>query len=165
MQNRKFDHRAGTGEIRLCHQTALGKVCDRPNCRGDHDLAAYLAARLPDICHALPTTPDDLTPVESTHTCPLFLSLGSCPYGFKCRFGESHIRKVEDGQGALGSGWELVVDEEKVKRRETEVGEGKGKLSHMAEMNFISMQQIKEIRGGGRTLVRRPRPIVLRDSY
>ncbi|BGP27994.1 tRNA-dihydrouridine synthase 3 [Rhodotorula toruloides] len=155
-KNRKFDHRAGTGEIRLCHNTALGNACDRPNCRGDHDLSAYLVTRLADIRQALPATPDDLAPVESSHICPLFVSLGSCPYGFKCRFGESHMRKVEDGQGALGSDWELVVDEEKVKQREAETGEGKGKLSHMAEMNLITMQQIKEVRSGGRSLEKFP---------
>ncbi|GAA5884122.1 hypothetical protein JCM6882_002148 [Rhodosporidiobolus microsporus] len=150
-KNRKFDHFAGSGEIRLCSHIAQGKECERPNCRQSHDLAAFMAARQPDIILALPTTSDDLTPVSSSHTCPLFTTLGACPYGFKCRFGESHLRKVEEGQGFKESGWELVVDEEKVKKRESEAGEGKGKISYMAEMNFISTMQIKEIRGGGKT--------------
>ncbi|BGP20657.1 hypothetical protein JCM10213_001097 [Rhodosporidiobolus nylandii] len=150
-KNRKFDHHAGTGEIRLCNALAQGKPCEKENCRNDHDLIAYLATRLPDIRRATPTSPDDLTPVSEAHTCPLFLSLGACPYGFKCRFGDSHMRKVEEGQGFMGSGFELVVDEEKVKQREAERGEGLGKKSHMAEMNFISTMQIKEVRGGGKT--------------
>ncbi|GAA6044632.1 hypothetical protein JCM8097_003899, partial [Rhodosporidiobolus ruineniae] len=150
-KNRKFDHFAGASEIRLCNNTAQGKTCDRPNCRLDHDLSGYLATRLPDIRYALPTTADDLTPTSTEHPCPLFLSLGACPYGVKCRYGESHMRKVEEGQGFMGSGIELVVDEEKVKQREAEQGEGLGKRSPMAEMNFISTMQIKDIRGGGKT--------------
>ncbi|GAA5845247.1 hypothetical protein JCM11251_003856 [Rhodosporidiobolus azoricus] len=150
-KNRKFDHFAGSGDIRLCTHIAQGKECDRPNCRQSHDLIGYMATRQPDITLALPTSSDDLTPVSSSHTCPLYVALGMCPYGFKCRFGESHMRKVADGEGFKGSGWELVVDEEKVKKREAEAGEGKGKISYMAEMNFISTMQIKEIRGGGKT--------------
>lgn len=153
-QGRRFDHHAGTGEIRLCNIVAQAKPCDRPNCRSDHDLIAYLAARPADSKRNLPTSSDDLTPTETSHACPLFLSLGACPYGFKCRFGESHMRKLEDGQGFQGCGWELVVDEEKVNKRESEAGEGKGKLSGMAEMNLITTMQIKEIRGGGKTEVR-----------
>ncbi|GAA5853940.1 hypothetical protein JCM8547_008164 [Rhodosporidiobolus lusitaniae] len=146
---RKFDHFAGSGEIRLCNHTAQGKMCDRPNCRQDHDLVAYMAARQPDIRWTVPSSDNDLASTTSSdHLCPLFANLGACPYGFKCRFGESHMKKVGEGEGFMGSGWELVADEEKVKQRESEAGEGLGKLGPMAEMNFISTMQIKEIRGG-----------------
>ncbi|BGP43880.1 tRNA-dihydrouridine synthase 3 [Rhodotorula kratochvilovae] len=155
-KGRRFDHHAGTGEIRLCNILGQGRPCDRPNCRNDHDLAAFLASRPTDIRYTLPTTPDDLTPNETAHTCPLFLSLGRCPYGFKCRLGESHMRRVEDGQGFMGCGWELVVDEEKVKKHEAAVGEGKGRLSNMGEMNLVTSMQIKEIRGGGKTEAKFP---------
>ena len=87
-------------------------------------------------------------------TCPVFLSLGACPYGFKCRFGESHMRKVEDGQGFMQSGWELVVDEEKVAKRKAEIGEGKAKRSDRGEMNLMTMTDIKAVRGGGKSQVR-----------
>ncbi|GAA6011175.1 hypothetical protein JCM10207_005526 [Rhodosporidiobolus poonsookiae] len=150
-KGRKFDHKAGSGEIRLCNILGQGRPCDRPNCRADHDLAGYLAARQPDIRRGLPVSSDDLTPTSSSHTCPLFLSLGACPFGFKCRFGESHMRKVEDGQGFMGCGWEIVVDEERVKQRESERGEGKAQRSQLAEMNYITTMQIKDVRGGGKT--------------
>lgn len=152
LQNRKFDNRAG--EIRLCNQLAQGKPCERPNCKNDHDLAAFFASRPTDIRRTTPATADDLTPVESPVTCPVFLSLGACPYGFKCRFGESHMRKVEDGQGFMQSGWELVVDEEKVAKRKAEIGEGKAKRSDRGEMNLMTMTDIKSVRGGGKSQVR-----------
>lgn len=152
LQNRKFDNRAG--EIRLCNQLAQGKPCERPNCKNDHDLAAFFASRPADIRRTTPATADDLTPVESPVTCPVFLSLGACPYGFKCRFGESHMRKVEDGQGFMQSGWELVVDEEKVAKRKAEIGEGKAKRSDRGEMNLMTMTDIKSVRGGGKSQVR-----------
>ncbi|GAA5982194.1 hypothetical protein JCM5350_003489 [Sporobolomyces pararoseus] len=150
-KNRKFDHNAGTGDIRICNLLAQGKPCERPHCKLDHDLSAYLAARQADIQLALPTTPDDLTPTLSSHTCPLFLSLGRCPFGFKCRYGESHIKKVEEGKGFNGCGYELLENEETIKKREAESGEGLGKLSHMAEKNFVSTMTIKSVRGGGKS--------------
>lgn len=155
-QNRKFDNHAGSSEIRLCNMLAQGKPCERPNCKHDHDLAAFMASRPADIKRALPATPDDLTPVETSQTCPVFLSLGACPYGFKCRFGESHMRKVEDGQGFMQSGWELIVDEEKVAQRQAEKGEGKAKRSDRGEMNLMTMADIKAVRGGGKSQVRPP---------
>ena len=156
-QGRKFDHRAGTHDVRLCNIVGQGRPCDRPNCNNDHDLAAFLSSRQGDVQRTLPTTPDDLTPTESAHTCPLYLSLGRCPYGFKCRLGESHMRKVADGEGFMGCGWELLVDEDKVKAVEAAAaaaGEGKAKLSALGEMNLITSMQIKAIRGGGKTEVR-----------
>ncbi|GAA5895703.1 hypothetical protein JCM8208_005304 [Rhodotorula glutinis] len=153
-KGRKFDHRAGTHDVRLCNIVGQGRPCDRPNCNNDHDLAAFLSSRQTDVRRTLPTTPDDLTPTETAHTCPLFLSLGRCPYGFKCRLGESHMRKVADGEGFMACGWELLVDEDKVKQVEAAAaaaGEGKAKLSALGEMNLITSMQIKAIRGGGKT--------------
>lgn len=161
-KNRKFDHRAG--EIRLCNQLAQGKPCERPNCKNDHDLAAFFASRPADIRRTTPATPDDLTPVESPVTCPVFLSLGACPYGFKCRFGESHMRKVEDGQGFMQSGWELVVDEEKVAKRKAEIGEGKAKRSDRGEMNLMTMTDIKSVRGGGKSQEKFPLSVAYLNS-
>ncbi|GAA6060860.1 hypothetical protein JCM10212_006240 [Sporobolomyces blumeae] len=150
-KNRKFDHSAGTGDIRICNMLAQGKPCTRGDCRLDHDLAGYLASRQADIRHAQPTSPNDLTPISTPHACPLFASLGRCPYGFKCRYGESHIRKVEEGKGFMESGWELLEDENKIKELADRSGEGLSKLSHMAEQNFVSTMTIKTIRGGGKT--------------
>ncbi|GAA5855226.1 hypothetical protein JCM3766R1_001820 [Sporobolomyces carnicolor] len=155
-KNRKFDHNAGTGDIRICNILAQGKPCDRPQCKLDHDLKAYLAQRPRDIEYALPTDPDDLSATTPlSHTCPLFVSLGRCPYGFKCRYGESHMRKVEDGQGVDASGWELVENRDTIARLETDAEapdrQGLGKLSHMAEKNFVSTMTIKSVRGGGKS--------------
>ncbi|KWU45236.1 FMN-linked oxidoreductase [Rhodotorula sp. JG-1b] len=161
-KNRKFDNRAG--EIRLCNQLAQGKPCERPNCKNDHDLAAFFASRPADIQRMTPATADDLTPVESPVTCPVFLSLGACPYGFKCRFGESHMRKVEDGQGFMQSGWELVVDEEKVAKRKAEIGEGKAKRSDRGEMNLMTMTDIKAVRGGGKSQEKFPLSVAYLNS-
>ncbi|GAA5949641.1 hypothetical protein JCM21900_002481 [Sporobolomyces salmonicolor] len=149
-KGRKFDHFAGSGEIRLCNLLAQGKPCEREVCRSDHDLVGYLASRPSDLHQALPASPNDLTPTSTSHACPLFLTLGRCPYGFKCRFGASHMRKVEDGQGFMGTGWELFENEEIVKQRESEAGEGLAKRSHLAELNHMSGDKIKAVRGGGK---------------
>ncbi|GAA6026122.1 hypothetical protein JCM11491_002806 [Sporobolomyces phaffii] len=150
-KNRKFDHNAGTGEFRICNILAQGKPCERTVCKLDHDLAGFMKTRQADIQLALPTTPDDLTPTPTAHTCPLFLSIGRCPYGFKCRYGESHIKKVDEGQGFNGCGYELVENEAVIKKIEAESGQGLAKLSHMAEKNFVSTMTIKSIRGGGKS--------------
>ncbi|GAA5943401.1 tRNA dihydrouridine synthase DUS3 [Sporobolomyces koalae] len=147
-KNRKFDHHAGTGDVRLCNLIAQGKPCERSHCNLDHDLKRFLESRLPDIETTVPTDPDQIDPAtieRQAHVCPLWKSLGKCPYGFKCRYGQSHIRKVEgDNAGFLGCGYELVELAETVKAREVEMArEGKDKLSHMAEKNFVSTLTIK----------------------
>lgn len=59
------------------------------------------------------------------------------------------MRKVEDGAGLAGSGWELIVDEEKIAQRKKEHGDEACKLlSDKGEFNFISMETIKDIRKG-----------------
>jgi tRNA-dihydrouridine synthase 3 len=58
------------------------------------------------------------------------------------------MRKVEEGQGFMASGWEIVVDQEKIDKRAAEQGEGLGKRSQLAEMNHLTTFQIKDIRGG-----------------
>ena len=147
-QNRSFHHQAGAEDIKLCTVVSKGGECSRGTaCKWSHDVSAYLAARLGDIQLALPTSPDDLTPTLTDHICPAFATLGECAFGFKCRFGKSHMRKVEDGTGVAGSGWELVVDHEKIAQRKQEVGEEKFDLiSDKGEYNFISMEKIKSIR-------------------
>ncbi|ORY87464.1 hypothetical protein BCR35DRAFT_302230 [Leucosporidium creatinivorum] len=149
-KGRSFHHQAGVEDIKLCTNISKGKECDRGDaCRYSHDVSAYLAARLADIQFSLPTNPDDLTPALTDHICPAFANLGYCAFGFKCRFGLSHMRKVEDGAGLAGSGWELIVDEDKIAQRKKEHGEEAFKmLSDKGEFNFISMETIKDIRKG-----------------
>lgn len=81
--------------------------------------------------------------------CPLFASLGQCPYGFKCQFSASHLRSVGEGNGFMGTGWELVVDHDKVAKLEAEKGEGKGQVGEKGEINVIDMTKIREVRGQG----------------
>lgn len=78
--------------------------------------------------------------------CPAFATLGQCPFGFKCRFGKSHMRHVGEGNGVLGSGWEIVVDHDKIERRKIEAGPSFDKISDKGEFNHITMEQIKAIR-------------------
>lgn len=59
------------------------------------------------------------------------------------------MKKVAEGEGAFGCGWELVVDAEKVAKRESEKGEGVKELREKGEGNVISMERIKAIRGQG----------------
>lgn len=148
-QGRSFHHQAGVGEIRLCSATSKGQECTRDTCRWDHDLSAYLAARQADIQLALPTSSNDLTPVLTEHRCPSFDAFGECSFGFKCRFGSSHMRKVADGEGMCKSGWELIVDQEKVDAFKARQGEGIKALNERGEGNFVSMDKIKFIRGQG----------------
>lgn len=149
-QGRSFHHQAGAEDIKLCTVVSKGGECTRGDaCKWSHDVSAYLAARLGDIQLALPTSSDDLTAVLTDHTCPAFSTLGECAFGFKCRFGLSHMRKVEDGAGVAGSGWELIVDHDKIAQRKLELGEERfSQLSDKGEYNFISMEKIKTIRQG-----------------
>lgn len=148
---------------------ARGDECPRSkdgSCRWSHDVSFYIAERAADIPISLPVSADDLTLVNSDRICPHFTSLGQvrrsdlsrssltpsfrqCPYGFKCRYGLSHMRKVADGEGALGSGWELVVDAEKVTKLQSERGEGVKERREKGEGNVIFMDRIKAIRGQG----------------
>ncbi|KAK4704906.1 tRNA-dihydrouridine synthase 3, partial [Phenoliferia sp. Uapishka_3] len=149
-KNRRFDHQAGV-TFKLCPNTAKGQECPRqPNCRSSHDLAMYLTTRSPDIPLALPTTPDNFTPTFTPRQCPLFTSLGACPYGFKCQFSASHLKNVGEGNGFQGTGLELVMDEAKVQALEEAKGEGKGVVGEKGEMNVINMASIRQVRGQGK---------------
>lgn len=81
--------------------------------------------------------------------CPNFAEFGKCLYGFKCRFGLSHMKLVEAGTGLLGSDWILVVDQEKVDRIRLAKGSGLLEIGDRGEMNTITMDKIKTIRGQG----------------
>lgn len=59
------------------------------------------------------------------------------------------MRQVEEGKGFMNSGWELVVDTEKVERLAKEKGEGLKEIREKGEMNVISMERVKVVRGQG----------------
>ena len=121
-------------------------------CKWSHDLAGYLVARLADVPITLPTSADDLSPAAPVaHPCPAFLRLGACPYGFKCRFGESHMKRVEPGTGVAGTDWVQVVDDAQAAAFEAERaarGGGKARMTEKGELNFIGMDVVRETRQG-----------------
>lgn len=150
---RQFDHRAGE-ETRICASTARGIVCDRQvatgNCRASHDLIAFLSTRSDDIPLVVPVDVNDLSVTTSSpQSCPHFDAFGECSFGFKCRFGSAHMKKVNDGEGMLQSGWELIIDHEKVAQLKATKGEGLSEIRDRGEINVITMDRIKEIRGQG----------------
>ncbi|KAJ3159948.1 tRNA-dihydrouridine(47) synthase [NAD(P)(+)]-like protein [Geranomyces michiganensis] len=78
-------------EIRICSELAVSGSCPhKDGCRFSHDLAAYLAAKEPDL----------------GDSCPVFELFGRCRFGIKCRFAGAHT--AADGS--------QVVDAAKVKR-------------------------------------------------
>lgn len=134
--------------MKLCTYTGKGENCTRQNCKWSHDIAAFFAERQPDIRQGLPTSSDDLTPLSLEHTCPSYASLGQCQFGFRCRFGISHMRHVGEGQGFQGSGWELVVDQAKIDEHKRALGDSFINASDKGEFNLVQMEQIKAIRKG-----------------
>eukprot|EP00949_MAST-11_sp_MAST-11-sp1_P004979 g4979.t1 len=63
----------------MCRLAAQGKECtygDR--CKQEHSVAEFLKRKLPDL----------------GKRCVLFEKYGHCNYGFNCRFGESHIDRL-----------------------------------------------------------------------
>ncbi|SJL01662.1 probable tRNA-dihydrouridine(47) synthase [NAD(P)(+)] [Armillaria ostoyae] len=105
-------------EFDLCWKIANGAVCEHgTECRFNHDIPSYLAAkprdiRLPQATEIsanspfIPETPPDT--LSDASICPVFAELGECRYGFKCRFLGSHARTNQDGSLSL------VTDEVKV---------------------------------------------------
>ncbi|KAJ3145516.1 tRNA-dihydrouridine synthase 3 [Geranomyces variabilis] len=62
-------------EVRLCSGVAVSGVCSHgEGCRFSHDVAAYLAAKEPDL----------------GASCPVFELFGRCRFGIKCRFAGAH---------------------------------------------------------------------------
>ncbi|GEQ69510.1 hypothetical protein JCM33374_g3182 [Metschnikowia sp. JCM 33374] len=86
-QNKKRDLKQVREEIRLC-STVLdpgsGKQCTYgEKCKNTHDVDLYLASKPSDI-------PGD---------CPVFVAIGYCPAGIKCRWLGSHYNKEKKELG------------------------------------------------------------------
>ncbi|KAM0753283.1 FMN-linked oxidoreductase [Meredithblackwellia eburnea MCA 4105] len=152
-KNRQFDHQAGVA-LRLCTFTSKGEPCARPegSCKWSHDLPLFFASQLPEILISLPTDENNLSDrTETARVCPLWSETGTCPFGFKCRYLSSHLKRLPEGEGFQGSGFELVEDEQKKKewaeRNQKEFG---GRLNDRGELNVVSMDRIKELRGAGK---------------
>ncbi|KAI8922894.1 hypothetical protein BC831DRAFT_58285 [Entophlyctis helioformis] len=65
---------ADSSAIKLCNNIVQGSPCERPNCRFSHDMAAFLAAKGPDLGPA----------------CPQYDLYGACKFGLKCRYAGAH---------------------------------------------------------------------------
>ncbi|KAJ3780844.1 zinc finger dihydrouridine synthase [Lentinula aff. detonsa] len=118
-KNRRF------GKVRdeqdICFKIAAGTLCEfGAECKYNHDLQNYLAAKPPDLW--MPTVDELLSassgseetknvPNSQPARCHIFEEFGECKYGFKCRYLSAHIQKAlsEDGTESLS----LVVDEAK----------------------------------------------------
>ncbi|KAK7039920.1 tRNA-dihydrouridine(47) synthase [NAD(P)(+)] [Favolaschia claudopus] len=111
-------------ELDLCFQVAAGGMCDYGDqCRNNHDIPAYMAAKPADLSfpsaeevQSMPLpkdmnadAPDTAPPPPIGKTaCPVFSELGQCRFGFRCRFLGDHIRQTDTGTS------ELIKNEEKM---------------------------------------------------
>lgn len=101
-----------------------------------------------DIPIVFPMKVDDLSVTESVpRICPHFSAFGRCGFGFKCRFAVSHMLRVKDGEGLLGSDWILTIDPAKIDKLESTKGEGLTEISNRGEMNTITVDKVKLLRG------------------
>ncbi|KAG7094002.1 hypothetical protein E1B28_007631 [Marasmius oreades] len=114
-------------DLDVCWKTANGQLCEFGNeCRYNHDIPAYLAAkpkdlRIPLISELLdepkPESENGVVRLTSSSTgrpvvCPVFEEHGECRYGYKCRYLSAHIKRSDsDGETP-----EIAVDEEKKAR-------------------------------------------------
>ncbi|KAJ3181730.1 tRNA-dihydrouridine(47) synthase [NAD(P)(+)]-like protein [Geranomyces variabilis] len=74
-QNKNRARTRAQDEINLCSGIAVSGTCSHGDgCRFSHDVAAYLAAKEPDL----------------GATCPVFELFGRCRFGIKCRFAGAH---------------------------------------------------------------------------
>ena len=163
-KGRRFDKLAGVG-AKVCNATALAHECERPGCKYAHDLRAFVRehSALPGsrleheaLSFRFPRHVDQLQGAaaavdECEVVCPQFALTGTCPFGFKCRFVRSHARRLQDGQGWQGCGWELVVDHDRRARFEEErkafaATGAKSQLSDRGELNSFGLADIRRLR-------------------
>lgn len=84
-QNKNRDNRQVKEIHPLCPKLIHGEPAENcqfgDNCRFNHDLDSYLKNKKPEIIN------------DNFQVCPVFVKLGYCPMGFKCRFLSSHLDK------------------------------------------------------------------------
>ncbi|KIK61755.1 hypothetical protein GYMLUDRAFT_42796 [Collybiopsis luxurians FD-317 M1] len=133
-QNKNRHFQKVRDELDICFKIAAGAVCEfGADCKFNHDLQPYLAAKPPDL--RMPSVAELLDGSESTLTiCPVFQEFGECRYGFKCRYLSAHLQKTHSGDenGSLS----LIVDE--------------GRKAHAAisakEVNYVGAETQKLLR-------------------
>ncbi|KAH3669154.1 hypothetical protein WICMUC_004993 [Wickerhamomyces mucosus] len=130
-QNKARDLRQEYEENRLCASLidpSNGKECKfgKDNCRYIHDIKIYLEKKPKDI----------------EGTCPVFVELGYCPVGFKCRFLHSHLNEetlelIKD---------DVKFDENKLKNHEVNHISNDDKFSLVKKrFEFIKANEIIKI--------------------
>ncbi|KIY45368.1 zinc finger dihydrouridine synthase [Fistulina hepatica ATCC 64428] len=131
-KGRRFQKVRDEGD--LCFKAACGSICDYgAECRYNHDIAAYLSIkppdlRIPEASEVLGGTMDFET--QKPVVCPVFAECGNCKYGFKCRFLSAHSAKDENGEIVL------VQDKEKMARTALTA----------VEMNSVSLEVRTQLR-------------------
>ncbi|KAF9269105.1 FMN-linked oxidoreductase [Marasmius fiardii PR-910] len=114
-------------DLDVCWKTANGQICEFGNeCRFNHDIPSYLAAKPEDLRIPLVSEILDEPKLESRDVivgltssstgrpvvCPVFEEHGECRYGYKCRYLSAHIKRKNSESETP----ELVVDEERKAR-------------------------------------------------
>ncbi|KAH8917066.1 Dus-domain-containing protein, partial [Atractiella rhizophila] len=142
---RKFGIREITqmeNPIKLCNAVARSGICEKgDSCKFSHSLKEFLQHQPQDITPVIPSESANTELPKVLNICPLFSALGKCPFGFRCRFLASHLRRVGEGEGFMGSGLELVVDQEKFAAATQD-----GKITERGELNDVGGDTIRKIR-------------------
>lgn len=81
-----------------------------------------------------------------------FGSLGVCPFGYRCRFLDSHSENVGDGEGFRGCGLNLVYDYDRLRSvapasLETDEERVRWAYETRGEFNFVPPARIRQVRG------------------
>lgn len=120
-QNKNRDLRTApdTGP-KMCRAWELGK-CEHDPCKFSHDWSEYFAAKPRDLSYVKGYTIEEPfvqyegvrmgggeedtigRAIDLNTTCPVYLDLGYCPFGWKCRFLGGHVKRVDDGENVEGS--------------------------------------------------------------
>lgn len=142
----------------MCKAWETTGECSRgDNCKFAHSYAGYFEVKPQDIHHevkgAFSTEPPFATfqdrlaggedalgkTLDLNTECPVYVDLGYCPYGWRCRFLGGHIRKAQD-DGATSNTrmgeWELSC-----KTEPSDVEEGKN-----GEINWPRHELISDLR-------------------
>ncbi|KAJ7510635.1 zinc finger dihydrouridine synthase [Mycena galericulata] len=91
-------------ELDLCYKVASGSICEfGDQCRNNHDIPGYLAAKPPDLKFPQLADVKDL-PIPAAGA----MDVDSDKFGFRCRFLSAHLRHDESGVP------ELIKDAQKM---------------------------------------------------
>lgn len=132
---------------RLCGSVSRGRECALTDCQYSHDLKTYLEQNKGGFIYV--DRPDD--PGPQAQQCPIFASLGTCPFGYRCRFLDTHGEEVGDGNGFLGSGVQLKHDYNRLRTvapAELQTNEQRVQWAYetRGEMNVVGQDKVRQVR-------------------